>query len=189
MRIVTLDLGTTTAWCRGDIDDGAMMPEWGCWKLSGANHLDNSFVGLHNEVGDLLDTYRPAYVVYETPLTHSKRDGSRNIVDLLVGLAAVTRLTCNLCYVRVFEQSFAEARKLVIGRGTFQKPFRGAGKINPKTGRIAGDAKEEVRLWAETFGWGSIDQPDARDAAVLYRYAQILSKERNSTAQNYFQIE
>ena len=183
MLIVTLDLGTTTAWCRGDTTDLDSVPTWGCWKLAGAKDLDASFIGLHNEICDLIDTIRPAYLVYETPLTHSARDSSRNIVDLLVGLAAVTRLTARLCQVRAYEQGFAEARKLVVGRGTFQRPFRGQGKISPKTGKLIGDAKEEVRLWTEEYGWGAIDHPDARDAAVLFRYAQMISKKTKTTTQ------
>lgn len=178
MQIVSLDLGTITAWCLGDPARIGMMPDWGCWELAGSTALDASFLGLYNELSGLIETERPAYVVYETPLTQSGRDASRNIVDLFVGLAAVTRLTCTLHQVPVYEQTFAEARKLVVGRGTFAKPLRGVGKLSKKTGKIIGDAKEEVRLWIEDYGWGAIDQPDGRDAAVLFRYAQMISRTR-----------
>lgn len=180
MQIVSLDLGTTTAWCHGNTAAIGAVPAWGCWRLAGAKHLDDSFLGLYNELCDLIDRTRPTYVVYETPLTQSGRDSSRNVVDLLVGLAAVTRLTCLLSQVPVYEQTFAEARKLVVGRGGFPKPFRGAGRINAKTGKLIGDAKEEVRIWTEQYGWGSITDPDARDAAVLYRFAQMISRTRGS---------
>lgn len=175
MRIVTLDLGTTTAWCCGDPTKIGAVPEWDYWRLAGAKFLDDSFLGLYNELSGLIDRERPKYVVYETPLTQSSRDSSRNVVDLLVGLAAVTRLTCLLSQVPVYEQTFAEARKLVLGRGGFPKPYRGQGRISAKTGKLVGDAKEEVRIWAEQYGWGSIDHPDARDAAVLFRFAQMIS--------------
>jgi hypothetical protein len=180
VQICSLDLGTTTAWCIGDIAAIGAVPQWGCWQLAGAKHLDESFLGIHNELGDLIERTRPGYVVYETPLTQSGRDSSRNVVDLLVGLAAITRLTCLLLQIPVYEQTFAEARKLVVGRGGFPKPFRGAGRINAKTGKLVGDAKEEVRLWTEQYGWGSITDPDARDAAVLFRFAQMLSRNRTS---------
>lgn len=178
MQIISLDLGTITAWCLGDPSRIGIIPDWGCWQLAGASHLDASFLGLYNELANLIETAQPAYVVYETPLTHSARDASRNIVDLLVGLAAVTRLTGTLCQVPVYEQTFAEARKLVVGRGTFAKPLRGVGKLSRKTGKIIGDAKEEVRLWIEQYGWGAIDHPDGRDAAVLFRYAQMIYRSR-----------
>jgi hypothetical protein len=178
VKIISLDLGTTTAWCLGDTRAIGIVPEWDYWTLAGAKFLDQSFLGLYNELSDLIDRTHPAYVVYESPLTQSSRDSSRNVVDLLVGLAAVTRLTCLLCQVPVYEEAFASARKLVIGRGAFPKPFRGQGRLNAKTGKITGDAKEEVRIWAENYGWGSIDHPDARDAAVLYRFAQMISRSR-----------
>jgi Holliday junction resolvasome RuvABC endonuclease subunit len=178
MQIISLDLGTKTGWCAGDTGQIGVIPEWGCWQLAGARDLNSSFVGLYNELSDLIDRKRPKYVVYETPLTQSGRDSSRNVVDLLVGLAAVARLTCLLCQVEVYEQTFAEARKLVVGRGTFPKPFRGVGRISHKTGKLLGDAKEEVRLWIEQYGWGAIDDPDARDAAVLFRFAQMISRTR-----------
>lgn len=182
MRIISLDLGTTTAWCRGDTAAIGVVPDWNYWTLAGAKRLDDSFLGLYNELSELIDKSRPAYVVYETPLTQSGRDSSRNVVDLLVGLAAITRLTCLLCQVPVYEQTFAEARKLVIGRGAFPKPFRGAGRISTRTGKLVGDAKEEVRIWAEQYGWGAIDHPDARDAAVLFRFAQMISRTRRIAA-------
>jgi Holliday junction resolvasome RuvABC endonuclease subunit len=178
MKIIALDLGTTTGWCAGETRHINSVPVWGCFKLAGAKDLNDSFIGLHNEISDLLQAHEPSYVVYESPLTRSGRDSSRNVVDLLVGLAAIARLTGTLEGIPVFEQSFAEVRKRVIGRGSFPKPFRGTGKLNPKTGKMMGDAKEEVQIWIEQYGWGQINQADARDAAVLYRYAQIISPNR-----------
>jgi hypothetical protein len=180
MKIISLDLGTTTAWCIGDLLIAGPVPEWGCWRLAGASRLDQSFVGLYNELWDLVEATNPEYVVYETPLSQSTRDNSRNIVDLLVGLAAVTRLVCTLLSVPVYEQTFAEVRKLVIGKGTFPQPFRGHGKLSKRTGKLVGDAKEEVRLWTERYGWPEIDDPDARDAALLFRYAQMIYQPANS---------
>lgn len=186
MQILSLDLGTVSGWCAGDTKRIGEMPEWGCFELAGSKHLDRSFIGLFNELSTLIDRFAPGYVVYESPLTQSGRDASRNTVDLLVGLAAVTRLTCAIYQdanglqitVPCYEQTFGEARKLVLGRGAFPKPFRGSGKISPRTGKIVGDAKEEVRLWIEQYGWAAIDNPDARDAAVLFRYAQMISRTR-----------
>lgn len=184
MKIITLDLGTISGWCAGDVNAIGPAPEWGCFQLAGAGYLDRSFVGLHNEIYSLLDRFHPAYVVYETPLTQSGRDKTRNTVDLLVGLAAVARLTCAIYQnaagvfrpVPCYEQTFGEVRKLVLGKGSFPKPYRGRGKISARTGEIVGDAKEEVQLWCEGYGWGAISNPDARDAAVLFRYAQMISR-------------
>lgn len=175
MQIVSLDLGSITGWCRGDTAQIGAAPEWGWWKLDGVADLNNSFLGLYNELWDLIENQLPAYLVYETPLSQAGRDASRNTVDLHVGLAAVTRLTCTLLGVPVYEQTFAETRKLVLGKGGFPKPLRGVGKFSKKTGKLIGDAKEEVRLWIEHYGWGAINQEDARDAAVLFRFAQMIS--------------
>lgn len=177
MIIISLDLGTITGWCVGELAKVGCAPDWGCWQLAGAKALDQSFLGLYNELTDLLDEFTPRYVVYESPLTQSGRDSSRNVVDLLVGLAAVTRLTCQLRekVIPVYEQPFSQVRQKVVGKGAFPRPFRGLGKISPRTGKLVGDAKEEVRIWCETYGWTGISEPNARDAAVLYRYAQMIS--------------
>jgi hypothetical protein len=140
--------------------------------------LNNSFLGLYNEVWEMLEASPPAYLVYETPLSQAGRDASRNTMDLHIGLAAVTRLTCTLLGIDVYEQTFAETRKLVVGKGGFPKPLRGRGKVSKKTGKLIGDAKEEVQLWVEAYGWGCINQEDARDAAVLFRYAQMICEGR-----------
>jgi hypothetical protein len=182
VKIITVDLGTTTGWCVGDPAEIGPVPDWGCWRLAGTKDLNRSFLGLYNELGALVDRVRPRYVVYETPLTQSSRDSSRNVIDLHVGLAAVVRLTCLLCQVPPYEEAFATVRRLVIGRGGFPRPYRGNGKISPRTGKIVGDAKEEVRLWTESYGWGGIDDPDGRDAAVLYRYAQMISVKQQRAA-------
>lgn len=180
MRVLTLDLGRMTGWCLGNTEQIGVAPDWGVWELAGAKALDASFLGLYNELTDKLDETRPRYVVYESPLTQSGRDSSRNIVDFLVGLPAVVRLTCQLRehVIPCYEQSFAEVRALVIGKGTFRKPFLGNGKINPKSGKVIGDAKEEVRIWTENYGWSGICDSDARDAAILYRYTQMISAAR-----------
>lgn len=175
MKIIALDLGSVTAWCVGDTNTIGTVPAWGCWQLAGMNRLDESLLGLYNELWELFEAERPEYVVYESPLTRSARDSSRNIVDLLVGLAAVTRLVGAILTIPVYEQPFAEVRKKVVGKGAFPKPFRGRGKISRKTGKLIGDAKEEVRLWIESYGWAEIDDEDARDAAVLFRFAQMLT--------------
>lgn len=176
MKIGALDLGTISAWVVGDTKAIGTIPSWGYWKLAGTRDLNASFLGLFNEVSDLLDSNELAYVVYETPLAHLSRGTSRNVPDLMMGLAAITRLACCLRHkpVPVYEQTFAEVRKLVIGKGGFPKPLNGIGKISKRTGKMVGDAKEEVRIWVERYGWGAIDQEDGRDAAVLFRYAQML---------------
>jgi hypothetical protein len=180
MLIGAIDLGTISAWVVGDPLAIGTIPTWGYWKLAGTRDLNASFVGLFNEVSDLLDEYHLSYVVYETPLAHLSRGTSRNVPDLMMGLAATTRLACSLREnpIPVYEQSFAEVRKLVIGKGSFPKPFMGLGKISKRTGKLVGDAKEEVRIWVERYGWGGIDQEDGRDAAVLFRYAQMLGDNR-----------
>jgi hypothetical protein len=170
MEILSLDLSTTTGFCVGDHADDAT-PDWGTWVLSGRNDLTGSFVGTYNEVERLLETRRPGLVVYETPLTRQGR-GRSGTTDLLVGLAAVTRLVCAQNEIPCYEQGFVEVRKAVIGRGTFAKPFRGRGKI--AKGKLVGDPKEEVEIWTRCHGWEDIAQPDARDAAVLFHYAQLL---------------
>jgi hypothetical protein len=181
VQIVSLDLGTITAWCRGETTQIGVVPEWDWWQLAGTVDLNGSFLGHYNELWELLENSPPAYVVYETPLSQAGRDASRSTVDLHIGLAAVTRLVCTLLDVPVYEQTFAETRKLVLGKGGFPKPMRGVGKISKRTGKLIGDAKEEVRLWVEQYGWGGIEQEDARDAAVLFRFAQMICQGRVST--------
>jgi Holliday junction resolvasome RuvABC endonuclease subunit len=170
-HILALDLATQTGWAFGAANAPAALPQWGCFRLAGTADLNASFVALHNELTRLCDRLCPDLVIYETPLSQAARDRTRNTVDLLIGLAAIARFTATILDIPIYEQTVAEVRKRVLGKGSFRKPLRGVGRPN-KQGVTTGDAKEEVRLWCEAWGWGSIEQADARDAAVLLRFAQ-----------------
>jgi hypothetical protein len=180
MKIIALDLATTTGFCVGDTRAIGAVPEWGWFTLAGVRDLNASFVGLYNELENLIERVKPNFVVYETPLSRANRLTARGTPDLLMGLAAVCRLVCQHNAVDVYEQPFSEVRKLVLGKGTFQKPLRGKGKI--RNGKLVGDTKEEVRAWLLEYGWGAITQGDAADAAVLFRYAQMISGTKIRTA-------
>jgi hypothetical protein len=110
-------------------------------------------------------------IIFESPLTQSNRPNSQHVFRIHLGLAAITELVAGECGADVFEEPSSTARKAVIGKGTFARPFKAAGRPS-LLGPDKGQAKEEVAAWVERQGW-EIGSEDARDAALLWAYARI----------------
>jgi hypothetical protein len=175
--VLSLDTATRTGWCYGT--DARAVPAWGVIVLAGIADVAASWVGLDNELTDLIAVLQPRKVIYEAPFTYTAGARDPLVPYLLLGLGAHVESSCYRAGMPCFRRHVGTARKLVLGRGNFTKPLHGEGRM--RGGTLRGDPKEEVRLWCDDIGWSSIADHNARDAAVLLRH-ELLFAEAPPTA-------
>ena len=63
-------------------------------------------------------------VIYEAPMAHNRGVVAR----VHMGLAAVTEMVATDLGAEVFEEAAATVRKAVLGKGSFKRPLRAAGR-------------------------------------------------------------
>jgi hypothetical protein len=184
--ILTLDISLSTGWTYAHPADERNLAG-GVWKLgtiyekkTHAQQLGMLARALLNHIETALYEYAPARVVFESPISKAQTTDR-----LLKYLCAAVEIACFDAGVRCFEVAAPTARALVLGRGTFQKPLRGQGKVvmraprgkTEKQSMVVGDAKEEVALWCQEFGYQPVDDNHA-DSIVLWRYALAMSRSK-----------
>ena len=190
--IASLDISTRTGWCCGRVGANAQ-PTGGVWTLGKLKDADGHLqLGMLNSslmscVQDMIAEFMPDLVVFEAPISRAQTTDR-----MLKYLCGAVETVCYEMGVMCREVSSFDARKLIIGRGSFQKPFKGAGvekwrgqrgkgnKIDPKLPKVrmlVGDAKQEVAIYMQSIGWSGEDD-NHLDALLLWRFASALSRAR-----------
>jgi hypothetical protein len=179
---IALDHGRNVGCAFGWLEPIGRQPFSKAWSVPAIGGVTQWKVHTSNLRAIIQATERPAgsrfVICYESPLTNTSRTNGK-ILRLHVGLAAMTEYLGQHFGAEVSEQDSGEVRKLVLGRGTFAKPMRAAPRLN-KCGKPVGDPKAEVEAWHRERGW-AIDSEHARDAAVIWRYCQMLLLAKGGT--------
>lgn len=167
--IIALDHGRRCGVAWGD--PSLSCPRAGTWAVPARDGRTQWLDHARNLRRLVAQSDGPHIVIFESPFARSNRPNSEAVFRLHLGLAAIVEMTCQALSIHCYEEPSSTARKAVLGKGTFARPFRGTGHVG-LFGKDKGDAKEEVRLWCESMGW-QIDDDNARDAAVLWQYAKV----------------
>ncbi|HTI81806.1 MAG TPA: hypothetical protein VL614_15260 [Acetobacteraceae bacterium] len=185
--ILALDISLSTGWALGHPHSNDK-PAGGVWKLGTmkdrAGNLQLGYLGscMMNQVETVLYSHAPVRVVFESPV--SKAQTTDRLLKYLCG---AVEIACFEAGVPCFEVGAPTARAMVLGRGTFPRPWKGEGKwvmrkvrgskTDEKQKVLVGDAKQEVGIWCQEQGLNPTDDNHA-DALLLLRYACIMAKSR-----------
>lgn len=152
--IAALDIATVLGWAVGG---GAGEPIYGSYRLGrrGCSPGD-TFLALDEWLSERLDEWRPAILVFEAPLMVGR--GRAEIVQRLMGLAAIAELHGLRRKLRVYQCEGSTVTKAFTGRGRYK------------------DRAEKKRITVETcrhYGWNPLDD-NAADALAQLHFAQSI---------------
>lgn len=125
MKLVALDIATQVGWAYFPADGAA--PKCGTWKVPGAWAADDygaRFSRFHSWLCDVLTTFEPAALAFESPVLPR---GSMNLqttehtLRTLIGMAAVAELIATLRGLRCLEVNVSTAKKAFTGNGRAEK--------------------------------------------------------------------
>lgn len=157
--ILFLDLSKHVGWAFGGSAD--VVPLWGCVELPEKGGYGHVFNALQNGLEDLLEALQPARVGIEDII--SQRMNSAYTARLTNGIHAIADLVCYQHEITPERVGVDKIRTAVIGRARLTKLEMAAKpKLTVKT--------QIVAPWIEAWGWGSIADHNARDAAVGLAY-------------------
>lgn len=190
MMIASLDISTRTGWCCGRVGANGQ-PAGGVWILGkmkdDQGHLQLGMLNscLMQSVQDMIEEFEPDLVVFEAPISRAQTTDR-----MLKYLCGAVETVCYEAAVTCREVSSFDARKRILGQGSFPKPMKGNGvwkargqrgknrKIDPKLPKVqvlVGDAKEEVAIFMQSIGWAGEDD-NHLDALLLHRYACAVTR-------------
>jgi RNase H-fold protein (predicted Holliday junction resolvase) len=171
-RILTLDLSTRdVGWA---CSNGTPIPAYGLLAFPGMKDLGKLYAACRNSVEKLIETHDPEMLVFCLALFRDQQTAAR----ALAGVQAVTELCAYDCGIEVMEASEMQARKAILGRGTFavRNPrYPGPTPDGKRPEKMWMDGSKNAKLavmkWCADQGYDPATH-DVGDALVLLRFAQ-----------------
>lgn len=123
--VLALDCSTFVGWAYFSADGAA--PKCGTWKAPKAWAVEDyglRFAKFHNWLADMLTTFRPDALAFESPVLPRGSQGlvtTEHTLRTLIGLVSVAELVTHLRGVRCFEVNVATAKKMLTGNGRAEK--------------------------------------------------------------------
>lgn len=172
--ILAIDLGVHAGWCYGNVHD--LVPDFGGWELPvpadltdvSVTHRDDVLVGargaaLENELEGLMALLRPRYMAMALRFA-----ASQTSAYLLTGLAVAAEISAYRQNVLPSKVAESEARKHVLGRGSFSerdpdnqnRAIKGTGTERAKKAAVA---------WCLGKGW-KVPTHDVAEACVIWEF-------------------